>query len=77
MNDYFEKVIWTNESDLATMHYFVTSLVKMMSTIPGIAIWFTKNPTYLTKIYDWVTDHPNPWKDKYYDFTYQASQAFN
>lgn len=74
---YFDTVIKNNEQNISYMSYFVNQIIKMMSTIPGVAQFIKENQQYFQKLYDWVTDNPNPKQDKYYNFYGAAAQRFN
>lgn len=69
---YFDEVIKNNDGNSTYMLYFVSSLIKIMNTIPGVAEYVWTHQEYFVKLYDWVTDNPNPKKEKYIDYTVQA-----
>ena len=69
---YFDEVIKNNDGNTTYMLYFVSSIIKIMTTIPGVADFIRQHQEYYLKLLDWITDNPNPKKDKYIDYSVQA-----
>lgn len=42
------------------MLYLVSAMIKMMNTIPGVGEYIRTHDEYYFRLFDWVTDNPNP-----------------
>jgi len=72
---FFSEVISNNDGNRSFMLYLVSALIKLMSTIPAVIEYIWSHETYYFKLFDWVTDNPNP-SDKNESFAF-AQQKFN
>ena len=75
---YFDGIIKNIDSDVSYMYYFVCQFIKMMSQIPLVADWIANHASYYNKLYEWITDNPNPSKgQRFFDYVTNASQIYN